>query len=65
MNYAIPQEHAPEAERNNRVIKERFRASFQRLPFNTIPKLMVKILAMESAKKLHQKGEYHHFIVQE
>jgi hypothetical protein len=28
MNYANPQEHIPEAERNNCVIKERFRASF-------------------------------------
>jgi hypothetical protein len=28
MNYANPQEHVPEAERNIRVIKERFRATF-------------------------------------
>ena len=52
-NYANPQEHVPEAERNNRVIKERFRAAFHRLPFNKIPKIMVKILAMECAKKLN------------
>ena len=38
MNYANPQEHVPEAERNNRVIKERFRAAFHRLPFKKIPK---------------------------
>jgi hypothetical protein len=53
MNYANPQEHVPEAERNNRVLKERFRASFHRLPFNKMPKIMVKILAMECAKKLN------------
>jgi hypothetical protein len=53
MNYANPQEHVPEAERNNRVIKERFRAAFHRLPFKNIPKIMVKILAMECAKKLN------------
>jgi hypothetical protein len=53
MNYANPQEHVPEAERNNRVIKERFRSAFHRLPFNKIPKIMVKILAMECAKKLN------------
>jgi hypothetical protein len=53
MNYANPQEHVPEAESNNRVIKERFRAAFHRLPFKMIPKIMVKILTMERAKKLN------------
>ena len=53
MNYANPQEHVPEAERNNRVLKERFRANFHRLPFKKMPKVMVKILAMECAKKLN------------
>jgi hypothetical protein len=53
MNYANPQEHVPEAERNNRVIKERFRSAFHRLPFTTMPKIMVKILAMECGKKLN------------
>ena len=52
MNYANPQEHVPEAERNNRVIIERFRASFHRLPFNKLPKNIVKLLAMEIAKKI-------------
>ena len=33
MNYANPQEHVPEAERNNRVIKERMRTAYHRLPF--------------------------------
>jgi hypothetical protein len=31
MNYANPQEHVPEAERNNRVIKERVCAAYHRL----------------------------------
>jgi len=53
MNYASAQEHVPEAERNNRVIKERFRATFHRLPFERLPAIMIKILAMESAKKLN------------
>jgi hypothetical protein len=48
MNYANPQEHVPEAERNNRVIKEQFRSAFK-----NIPKIMVKILTMECAKKLN------------
>ena len=32
MNFSNPQEHVPEAERNNRVIKERIRATYHRLP---------------------------------
>jgi hypothetical protein len=52
MNYASTQEHVPEAELNNRVIKERFRATFHRLQFQMIPKITIKILIMECAKKL-------------
>ena len=53
MNYANPQEHVPEAERNNRVIKERVRAAYHRLPFKHLPRLMIKILVTESAKKMN------------
>jgi hypothetical protein len=53
MNYANPNEHVPEAERNNRVIKERIRATYHRLPFTHLPRLMVKMLVSESAKKLN------------
>ena len=52
-NYANPQEHVPEAERNIRVIKERFRATFHRLPFTKLPAVMVKVLAIEVTKKLN------------
>jgi hypothetical protein len=52
-NFANPQEHVPEAERNNRVIKERFRSAYHRLPYKALPKIMVKMLVMESAKKLN------------
>jgi hypothetical protein len=34
MNFASAQEHVPEAERNNRVIKERFRATFHQTSSN-------------------------------
>jgi hypothetical protein len=39
MNYANPQEHVPEAERNNCIIKEkeRLRASYHQLPYNHFP----------------------------
>ena len=53
MNYASAQEHVPEAERNNRVIKERVRATYHRLPYRAIPKVMIKILAMECTNKLN------------
>ena len=39
MNYASAEEHVPEAERNNRVIKERVRAAFHRLPYTAIPRV--------------------------
>jgi hypothetical protein len=53
MNYANPQEHVPEAERNNRVIKEQVRATYHRLPFSCLPRIMIKILVIDSAKKLN------------
>jgi hypothetical protein len=36
-----------------RVIKERFRVAFHRLPFKRIPKIMIKILATECTKKIN------------
>ena len=53
MNFANPQEHVPEAERNNRVIKERVRVTYHCLPYKQITKTMTKILVMDSAKKLN------------
>jgi hypothetical protein len=53
MNFANPQEHVPEAERNNRVINKRVRATFHRLPYKQITKTMTKILVMEAAKQLN------------
>jgi hypothetical protein len=53
MNYASAQEHVPEIERSIRVIKERFCATFHRLPFTRLPAIMIKILSIESTKKLN------------
>jgi hypothetical protein len=39
MSYASPQEHVPEVEHNNRVIKERFRSVFHRLPLTRYQRL--------------------------
>ena len=53
MNFANAQEHVPEAERNNRVIKDRVRATFHRLPYRRLTRTMVKVLVSDSAKKLN------------
>jgi len=53
MNYANPQEHVPEAERNNRTIRERVRAAYHRLPYTHLPRIMVKYLVMEATRKLN------------
>ena len=53
MNFANLQEHVPEAEQNNRVIKERVRATYHRLPYTHLTKMLVKMLVTESAKKVN------------
>jgi hypothetical protein len=53
VNYASTQEHVPEAKRNNRVIKERIHATYHRLPYDRLPRIMVKVLVDDSAKKLN------------
>ena len=52
-NLSAAQEHVPEAERNNRVLKERMRAIFHSLPFQAIPSIFIRYLASESAEKLN------------
>ena len=53
MNYAVTDEHVPEAERNNRTIAERIRATYHNLPYKTMPKLMLRYLAMVSTHQLN------------
>ena len=53
LNSASAQEHVPEVERAIRVIKERFRALYHRLPYQAIPKNMIIIGAMECARWLN------------
>ena len=53
MNYSAAQEHVPRAERNNRTIQERVRATFHRLPYQSLPRIMIKYLVLESARKLN------------
>jgi hypothetical protein len=44
MNFPNPQEHVPEAKRNNRGIKEWVQATYHCLPFSCLPHIMIKIL---------------------
>ena len=53
MNYAAAQEHVPRAERNNRTIKERVRATYHALPYEHLPRTVVKYLVSEATKKLN------------
>ena len=53
MNIASAQEHVPEAERNNRVLKERIRAAFHSVPFKALPIPMLRNMCMEAARKLN------------
>jgi hypothetical protein len=59
VNYASAQEHVPRAKRNNRTIKERVRATYHRLPYEQLPRIMVKALLMESTKKLNFFPNWH------
>ena len=53
MNYATANEHVPEAERNNRTIQERIRATYHLLPYRALPKVLIRYLAMVSAFQLN------------
>jgi hypothetical protein len=53
MNYSNAQEPVPEVERSIQVIKEQCCATFHQQPLTKLPATMVKILAMESTKKLN------------
>jgi hypothetical protein len=41
MNFTNAQDHVSEAERNNRMIKERIRAAYHCLPYKAIPGIMI------------------------
>ena len=52
MNYTNPGDRVPDIERNNRKVKERYRTQYHRLPFQNIPKVMIRYLAFEVVRKL-------------
>ena len=53
MNPSNPGDHCPEAERNTRTIQERIRVGYYRLPYNWLPRVLVKQLALVSVDMLN------------
>ncbi len=47
VNFAQPNEHVPDAERNNRFIQERVRSTYHRLPCKFLPHSMIRHIAMD------------------
>ena len=53
LNPTVTDDHVPEAERINRVIGERIRASYPKLPYMNLPKIMWRYLAMVCTHQLN------------
>jgi hypothetical protein len=53
MNFTNALDHVPEAERNNRTIKERVRAVYHRLPYKTLPRQFILYLVQTQASQLN------------
>ena len=53
LNITNPDEHVPQAERNNRTIQERVRVGYHRMPYKAIPKIMMKALVLRNTFNLN------------
>jgi len=53
MNYAAAKAHVPRAKRNNHTIQEHVRVTYHGLPYNHLPRILVKYLLTEAARKLN------------
>ena len=53
IQYVSPQSHISQAKRNNRTINERIWSAFHRLPFTTLPKVVLIYLVTECANRLN------------
>lgn len=53
MSYSAPDMHMPDIERNNCVVKERFRIAYYRLPYKKIPRIMIQYFAMVCVRQLN------------
>ena len=59
VTYTNHQEHVMQAEIKNQYIKEHFRSVYHRLPFDHLPREIVKYLGLESARKPNMFTEKH------
>jgi hypothetical protein len=53
MNFTNALDHVPEAERNNRTIKERVRAAYHQLPYKALPRQLIRYLVQTQASQLN------------
>ena len=53
INYASTGEHVPEAERNNRTIKDQVQTTYHQLPYKRIPKVLIQKLVLRATKMLN------------
>ena len=53
MNCENTEGNVPEEDRNNRVIIERFKIAYYRFPYEKIPIIMIRHLAMNSTRNLN------------
>jgi hypothetical protein len=53
MNFTNTLDHVPEAERNNRTIKERVWAAYHRLPYKALPRQLIRYLVTTQASQLN------------
>ena len=50
-NYTNAEEHETYIERNNRTIEERCRTAYHDLPYNNVPKILIKHMAIDQVRK--------------
>ena len=53
MDWDNPGDHVPEIDQNIITIKERYRSQYHRLPFQNIPKVVIRCLGFEVVRKLN------------
>ena len=53
INYQNPYDHVPEAERNNIVIKDRFRIAYYQLPYKNTPRILIRHFPMNVTQYLN------------
>jgi hypothetical protein len=53
MNFTNALDHVPEAERNNRTIKEQVRAAYHQLPYKALPRQLIRYLVQTQAGQLN------------